>query len=85
MTRNRSLVEKLKVRERRRPAKSDTPRVDNFVAQLPALVLDPADLADHNALVRTTVRIREQMIWWAEFARQLERELMQSTPREWKK
>jgi hypothetical protein len=62
---------------------SKTPRTDNFVAQLPAIVLDPADLAYRNGLVRATIQIREQMVAWAEFARTLERELNMSVPREW--
>ena len=84
MSRNRSLVEKLKDRERRRPAASATPRVDNFVATMPALTLDHADFADRDALVRVTIQIREHMLGWAEFARQLERELNQSIPQEWR-
>ena len=64
--------------------KSDTPRTDNFVATLPALVLDDEDFTDREACVRTMVRLREHMIGWAAFARTLERELMQSTPKEWK-
>lgn len=72
--------------DRRRPTRpaSDTPRVDNFVATLPALVLDPDDLADREALLRVTIQIRQHMLGWAEFARQLERELNQSIPQEWR-
>ena len=66
-----------------RPA-SDTPRTDSFVAIMPPLVLDPADLADRNALLRVTIQIREHMLGWAAFARQLERELNQSIPQEWR-
>lgn len=64
--------------------RTDTPRTDNFVSTMPALHLDPADFADHAALVRTVTHIREHMINWVEFSRELERELIQSVPREWK-
>jgi hypothetical protein len=74
MSRNRNLVMKLKDQQA-----SDTPRVDRFIAE------HPLRLPEHlKADVSAVIPMRQFMIDWATFARDLERELMQSVPREWK-
>lgn len=64
--------------------RSDTPRVDNFITTMPTLEFSNDEFVDHEALVRVVTQIREHMIGWAEFSRELERELNQSVPKEWK-
>ena len=83
MRSNQGMAQKLLGQQRRQRRRTDTPRVDNFVGTVP-LTLDAADFADREALVRVTIQIREHMLAWAEFARQLERELNQSIPQEWR-
>jgi hypothetical protein len=85
MSRNRSLALKLRHRQRRGAPEgtSATPRTDNFITLLPAVHL-PASLPSQDALF-IGEQVRSMMLHWSEFARELERELMQSTPREWKK
>jgi len=63
---------------------SETPRVDAFVAQRPPTVLVLDDFVNSASFVRTDEQVRELMIAWASFARELERELNNSTPNEWK-
>ena len=84
MRSNQGMAQKLLGQQRRQRRRTDTPRVDNFVGTMPPLVLDPADLTDEHAALRVTIQIREHMLAWAEFARQLERELNQSIPQEWR-
>jgi hypothetical protein len=83
--RNRNLAMKLQHQQRRHAMEgtSDTPRTDRFIKRLTPTRLDPADFVDTAALVRTTVELRALMIAWGTFARELERELMHSVPKEW--
>jgi hypothetical protein len=64
-------------------AMSDTPRTDRFIKRLAPTRLAPADFVDAAALLSNAVKLRELMVAWATFARELERELNQSVPREW--
>lgn len=61
---------------------SDTPRTDNFATLVPPIHL-PASLPREDAR-RLAEDIRVLMLHWSAFARELERELMMSTPKEWR-
>jgi septum formation inhibitor-activating ATPase MinD len=78
MTRNRDLVITLQDHPARRKAMNDTPRTDAFIERLQALRV-------RSGIVEFAVaqQIHELMIAWAEFARELERDLNQSVPKEW--
>lgn len=79
MKTNRNWTMKIRDQERR----TATPRVDNFVATMPSLHLDPADFVNDEAVERVIEHLRDHMIGWAEFCRELERELNRSIPKEW--
>lgn len=81
MHRNRSLAMKLRNQQRRRTM-IETPRTDNFINLLPTIHL-PSSLPNEDVL-RVCEDIRSLMLHWSEFARGLERELMMSTPKEWR-
>jgi len=77
MRRNRNLAMKL----RDNPG-SETPRVDRFIKT--HVFIMPGGLPNDVAL-EIAQRVRELMIDWGMFARELEREVMQSVPKEWPK
>jgi hypothetical protein len=86
MSRNRNWAEKVLDQQRRSVnlESSDTRRVNRFVDSLvvPTL-LDPDDFVDQEAFIRNKLKLSALMTLWAEFARDLERELNQSVPKEW--
>ena len=61
-----------------RSHETDPPRVDRFIAE------HPLRLPEHlKSDVSAVIPMRQWMIDWAEFARELEREIQNSVPREW--
>ena len=63
---------------------SDTPRTDVFVSKLNAFELRRDDFVSDRAMMIYAAQLRELMEAWAQYARDLESDLNNSTPVEWK-